>query len=340
MRRELLSDSVEQFLTFRRSQDYSANTIRTDRGVLKRLLASCGNIYCNAITEKHVSRYFEEIGKTRAPSTQRNDHNTLNRFFAWARHTGRMPVDSNPMFGRRSPRPTKKERNRVPVHEFPRLLEAAEARDPRDRALIALFLYTLMRDGEVTSLRVRDLDLQGGWLSARIHKTRQEDRMPVSAELDEEMRRWLTHYTSVVGPLEPGYVLVPPRITNPIFGPDGKIQRHGAKYRPEHHITDTARLVKVTLKSIDFPLRDSQGKSLNEGAHTIRRSGARAMFDELVASGYDHALRIVQSMLHHSSVTMTESYLGITADRRSRDDIVRGQRIYNTNRSNVVSIAR
>ena len=69
---------------------------------------------------------------------------------------------------------------------FGELLDAAEERDPRDRALCALLLYTLGRDSEVTDLRIRDLDLTGGWLKVRIHKTGAEDTLPVSAELDAE----------------------------------------------------------------------------------------------------------------------------------------------------------
>jgi integrase len=326
--RALLSDSIDAYMLHRSSQNYSKATLKADTQVLKKFLAITGNVYCHSITHRHVERHFEEVSKTRKPASLRNDHGVLVRFFKWARHTGRMPIDSDPMFGRRQPRPVKRERNRLHVTRFGELLEAAEERDPRDRALCALLLYTLGRDSEVTDLRIRDLDLQAGWLKVRIHKTGQEDTLPVSTELDSEMRRWLTHYTAVAAPLQPWFHLVPARGVFPIKDDRGRILKHESIYRPERKIGGAGRIVNPILEKIGFPVLDESGKPCGEGSHTIRRSGARALFDQLVEGGYDHALRLVQSMLHHASVTMTERYIGITADRRTRDDVIRGKMMY------------
>lgn len=326
--KELLSDAVENYMRHRTSQNYSKGTVKVDREVLKRFLATCGNIWCHQIKDRHIERYFEDASKTRQGNTLRKDHGVLSKFFKWCRHTGRMPVDSDPMFGRRQPKLVNRERNRLNVTRFPELLEAAGERDPRDRALCALLLYTLCRDGEVTDLRIRDLDLQAGWLKVRIHKTSQEDTMPVSAELDAEMRRWLRHYAHISGPLQPWYYLVPVRKVQPVNGPTGKILRHESGYRPDKRVGGAGRIVSPILEKIGFPVLDENGKPCGEGSHTIRRSGARALFDRLVEGGYDHALRLVQSMLHHASIVQTERYIGVTADRRSRDDIIRGKTLY------------
>lgn len=334
--KDLLSDSIDAYMRHRTSQNYSKGTLKVDRQVLTKFLAVCGNIYCHQITDRHVERHFEEVSKTRKAASLKNDHGVLVRFFKWARHTGRMSVESDPMFGRRQPKAVKRERNRLHVSRFPELLSAAEARDPRDRALCALLLYTLGRDSEVTDLRVRDLDLQAGWLKVRIHKTGQEDTLPISSELDTEMRRWLTHYSVIAGPLEPWFHLVPARGVFPIRSEEGRIVRHESVYRPEKRIGGAGRIVNPILENIGFPVTDETGKPCGEGSHTIRRSGARALFDDLVEGGYDHSLRIVQSLLHHSSVTMTERYIGINADRRSRDDILRGKVMYHVDTDNVV----
>lgn len=335
-----LSPAIEDFISWRRSQDLAKNTLAVDRQVLKRFLAVTGNIWCHQLEDRHVDRHFEVAARTRQASSLKNDHTVLNAFFAWARHTRRIPVDSNPMFGRRHPRRTEKEKNRVPVRDFPRLLDAAEARCPRDRALMALLLYTLQRDGEVTGLRYRDLDLQDGWLTTRIPKSRLEDRMPVCEELDHEMREWLKHYQEVIGhKIQPHYFLVPARGVSPVFE-NNRIVRHHTVYKPETRIRSAGPIVQPILESIDFPVVDEKGKKCGEGAHTIRRSGARALFDQLVESGYDHSLRLVQSMLHHKSIQMTERYLGITADRRSRDEIIRHKRMYAASDENVVRLAR
>ena len=338
--KELLSPAVDAYLRHRRSQDYSKATLRHDQQVLKRFMDINGNVWCHALSDRQVNRHFEEVSKTRAPSSMRNDHATLQQFFRWCRHTGRMPVDSDPMFGRRQPKAIERERNRISVTRFSTLLDVAEEKEARDRALIAVLLYTLMRDSEVTSLRIRDVDLNGGWIRAVIHKTRQEDMVPIAEELDEELRRWLTHYTSMVGPLHDHYFLIPARGVHPVHGDGGKITHHASIYKPDKQIRAAGRIVTPTLERFGFPTVDHSGKPLNEGAHTIRRSGARALFDQLVEGGYDHALRIVQAMLHHKSMSMTERYIGISADRRSRDEIIRGRRMFPRESQNVVELVR
>lgn len=62
--------------------------------------------------------------------------------------------------------------------------------------------------------------------------------------------------------------------------------------------------------------------------HTLRRSAARALFDRLATEGYDGALRLVQAMLHHAQSSTTEHYLGLTLDKKRRDDIIRGESMY------------
>lgn len=328
--KQLLDDAVEDFLAHRRSQDFSKRTLNNERMILKRFLTVNGNIYLHNVTGRHITRHFEEASKTRAPQSLRLDHQTLNVFFAWARQTKRMATDNDPMYGRRKPKAVQRERNRIHVSKFAHLLTVAEASAPRNRMLVAILLYTLMRDQEATDLRVGDVDLDAGFLTARIWKTRQEDRMPISAELDGELRRWLTAYAVELGrSLKPSDFLLPARKSvSVIFNENKKIVGHEYEYDPTRRMGASHRVVRPILEEMGFPTTDHLGQPLKEGAHTIRRSGARAFFDQLAANGYDHALRIVQSMLHHSSVQTTETYLGITADRRSRDEIVRGRMMY------------
>lgn len=339
--KEELSPSIDNYIRFRKSQDYSPGTIKVDVQVLKKFLAVNGNIYCHVITHRHVERHFEEVTRTRQSSSLKNDHGVLVRFFKWARHTGRMPVESDPMFGRRQPKAVKRERNRIPVTQFDLLLDTAEEREPKDRALCALLLYTLARDHEVTDLRIRDLRLDTGELRIRVHKTNVEDTLPVSSELDREMRRWLTHYAATAGPLEDHHFLVPTRFVHPIRNELGRITHHLSTYRPEKRIRAAGRVVSPVLERMGFPVVKDDGSAAHEGAHTIRRSGARALFDQLSSTGYDHPLRVVQSLLHHASVTQTERYIGITADRRTRDEIIRGRELYPRSvDENVIKIVR
>ena len=66
--RQYLTESIDDYLRFRRSQDYSKNTLRQDSQCLKALLASAGNVGMWQITDKHVERHFEKLSATRTPS--------------------------------------------------------------------------------------------------------------------------------------------------------------------------------------------------------------------------------------------------------------------------------
>lgn len=340
--RQELSDALDDYMVLRASQDLSKNTLANEKGVLKRFLAVNGNVWVHSLTERHATRYFEDAGKTRSPRSLQLDHTVLNQFFDWARQTKRLPLDMNPMAGRRRPKTRKKERNRIPVSDFPRLLDAAGKRDPRDRAIVAILLYTMVRDQEAADIRVGDVDLAGEKVRVRVTKSHMEDDMPICAELDHELRLWLTEYSANVRtPLQPHHYLLPRRQSIDIVkhADSGRIKSHEMIYDPQRPIARVGRLVGPILEDIGFPMTDHAGQSLMEGAHTIRRSGARALYDRLASEGYDRALRLVQSLLHHSSVAVTEVYLGVTADKRSRDEILRGRPMFPVDDSNVLQLS-
>ena len=168
--------------------------------------------------------------------------------------------------------------------------------------------------------------------------------MPICEELDIELRRWLTHYGTEVGhELQDHYYLLPARVSSGlILNGRGKIHGHHTFYQPTKPVGAMSRIVKPFLEELGVPLETPGGKKTYEGAHTIRRSGARALFDVLAADGgYDHPMRVVQAMLHHSQMSTTETYLGLTADRRTRDEMLRGKRMYGSlHESSVISLAR
>lgn len=340
MSKALLSDAVSDYLVLRGSQDFSRNTLANERGVLKRFLAVNGNIWVHHITTNHATRYFEEAGKTRAPRSLQLDHTVLCQFFDWARKTKRLPLDMDPMIGRRRPKTRHKERDRIHVSKFSHLLDVAEAQDPRNRAVIAVLLYTLIRDQEAADLRIGDVDLDAGYIHVRITKSHTEDLMPICSEFDTELRRWLTTYAAESRrSLQPNDYLLPRRQSAGLVKDDGGlIVGHEMFYDPSRPIARVGRVARDVLHDFGWDMKDHRGKSKMEGAHTIRRSGARALFDQLVKDSYDHSLRIVQSLLHHSSVSVTEHYIGVTADRRSRDEILRGKQMFPAIGENVIRL--
>lgn len=331
--REELSPALESYQRFRASQGIGKNTIRNEMSNLKVFLRVNGNIWCHQIDDRQVTRFFEELAKTRSMNSLRPVDSALRSFFDWCRNTRRMPVDRDPMFGRRRPKAIKRERQRVHVSKFPTMLDNAEAVSPWHRALTATLLYTLLRGGEVADLRIRDVDLDGGFLRTRIFKTNQEDLLPISVELDRELRKWLTVYTTEVGPLEPHYYLIPKRHGIPIPGPNGRYRECRFKLHPEVRVGKIAEKVKPILESVGVAVDEG-----GEGGHTLRRSGARALFDALSEAHHPRPLRVVKDMLHHASESVTERYIGVEADRLDRDMVIRGREMFALPVGNVVAM--
>ena len=341
------SGAASDFLRSLRVKQRADRTIRNYEQTLRRFLEVNGNLLLKNIREDHVEKYFEHAARTRGPASLNIDRVALNTFFEWARKGRRMKPDHDPMWNIDAFKVFRKERRRVHVDDFPRLLDAAG--HPRDRMVIALGLYLFLRQSEMISLKVEDVDLDAGTIFVTVHKTKKQELMPISRELDEELRRWLTYYTNDVGPLKPEYPLLP-RLRRPVGVYDPKTGRIVKSVLPKPEIDPTKPLkshvetiAQKALKKIGFPIDEvtKTGRARGEGIHTLRRSGARAYFDELQAMEpvrdpqtgrvipvVAYPIRRVQAMLNHDSIQSTEEYLGLEIDRWERDLLVRGRYMY------------
>lgn len=323
-----LSDAIDRYYHWRASQGLAKNTLRNDRNSLKAFLANIGNIYCHNLTPQHISRHFELRAATRAPDSLRIDHVVLTHFLGYLRHIRAMPADSDPMYGRRAPKVTHRERTRIHVSRFPALLDLAGESCPRNRALIAVLLYTMLRGEDARSLRIQHIDLDDGYVNAAISKTSKQDRLPILADLDAELRTWLTVYSEECGPLEPHWYLLPARqawIAE--RGDNGAIREIGSALVPSQRVGQVSRVINPILEDFGVPLRDHRGKSTREGGHTLRRSGARALYDWLKSEAHPDPIRTVQSMLGHKTMALTERYIGAEPERRERDRAIKGKRM-------------
>jgi integrase len=320
----LLNDALAEYERSRRATDYSASTIKSDLQVVRALLAVTGNIYTRTLDQRHMDMYFE-WSKTRHKDSTRDLYlSKLRHFFEWCRQRGYM--DSNLLRDRRViVDRTVDTRLFVQADDFPRLLDAA--RHPRDRILIALGLYLFLRGGEIADLRVGDVDLDAGLIDTRQFKTRSSDVMPIWAELDAELRIWLTWYAKHNGPLLDDYYLIP-RKRN--YSNDRRIPGHGRfevcedksnlAVDPTKKCARPHDIVKRALADCDFPL------VAGEGCHTLRRSGARALYEVLRKEQSDTgALQEVKSYLHHKHQEMTEHYLGVKPERERRNARAKGR---------------
>jgi integrase len=343
MKTSLLSDLVDEFEETLRSNAYSKATVTNYIRASRELLTYVGNIQARNVTPRHIDGFFAtRQAKGLAPSSLNCERAGLRALFAYAEQRRYVPSGSSPVVHRRPFKVARRERLRVPAAEFPRLLGAAG--HPRDRIMVALGLFLFLRQSEMRHLRVGDVNLDVGEVFVTVIKTKQTDRMPISAELDAELRSWLAFYSLNAGrPLRPDDYLVPAK-TPPLFTKgltptqNAEAAKRNAQLNPTRPVGQAERTVQRVLANAGYDLRQSNGKSESEGMHTLRRSGARALFDQLVETGYDGAMRTVQSMLHHASVTTTEIYLGIHLDKKRRDDILRGKPMFPVARENVVSL--
>lgn len=335
MQNMTLGALIDEHLAALASGGYSTSTRRTRKRVTEQFLAHVGNIQVKHVQPRHVDSFFaarQAAGVS--PGTMNLELVALRALFKFAYSRRHMATgQADPTGHRRRMRNMPKVKRRVPATEFGRLLGAA--RHPRDRMVIALGVYLLNRASEIRDYRIGDVDLVHGTISARIVKTAQVDTLPISVELDRELRTWLTFYAEHAGPLQPHWHLVPAK-SKPMVNDMGNPL--SATLKPLTPLGQPERIIQHALVACGYEVRDSEGRPTRDGVHTLRRSSARALFDRLAEDGYDNAGRIVQAMLHHSSFKQTETYLGITMDSKHRDDILRGKEMFPAAMTNVINI--
>ena len=334
----LLSDAIEDYVRYRRTA-YKKATATASEQSLRQFLAVTGNIQTKALMPRHAERFQTTmLTAGKKPATVNNRMSQLSAFSNWlvsnrytpARFTGTVRMIPVPP----------KAKLRVPVQDFERLLDSTDR--PDRRITVALGLYMFLRGGEIRTLKVGDVRLDEAKIDVVIHKTNQLDEMPICWELDQELRRWFVAYAEDLGrPLDRNDYLVPAHHRFPGWlerPKTGNYQPHKMVLRPFHH-------VQQVLDAAGYPVRD-EGKLNGEGVHTLRRSGARALYDALVEgrlgdpSARDDALRQVMSALHHSSITITEMYIGLERDRQKRDKTLAGIRFLPQTAENVVELRK
>lgn len=305
-------------------------TVRGNRHVLERFAAWYGPCQVRYMRPEKVQEWFVHLrhphtdrSRVRRKPIQASTYNhylsRLKSFFAWMTKNGVLKKDLLRDVERM--RETQKARLQPDPDQMVQMTNSA--RSPRDRAFLATFCYTGLRQGEVTALRVGDVDLDSGYLAVDVSKSALQDRFPISAELHDALTSWMDQYArDLGGPLASDYALFPaaepPKFTKEV-APDGRrVQRPGT-WKPYSRITHATRIVQEALRRVGLDAR-------YEGTHTLRRGAARAYFRLLnEEKGYDDALRITQAFLHHKNSATTESYLGLSVDKHRRDESLRGK---------------
>lgn len=312
--RTAASEYVEH-LTRRRS----ALSHRTGcRNLIFRLAGCVGNVKVGSLTARHVERFFSTPTPRGAadvsPATWNQYRYLLKGWLVFVQGRGYHSTAPSLLESVPPMRVPRRERRQFTRGELARLIDAADS--PRDRALV-MFVTTMgCRISEALRLTVADVDLTESTVALTVSKHGGQDRMPLWADTEREVRAWLTAYADAVrpDPLRRTWLLFP---RQSVVWSDSTSGQRVTRYHPDLPIAEPQRVMTRLLD------RAGLDPERGDNWHTLRRSAARIMYDAAATDGYDQAIRVTSSFLHHQNAATTERYLGLTAERSKRDNLIR-----------------
>lgn len=320
----LLSDAIIAFGRDRQARGISPGTRRNEANILTLFLAEIGNVQTKRLRPQHVDAFWVNRTAAWAPGTINRARTSLNTFFKWCQARGYVSRSMDLLEGSKALRVPPRNRVVIPQDQFSTLLE--EASSPRLRVAYAFGLYLFTRISETQGLRWQDINMQAGTVEVFRKKTLTLDTLPICTELAHEIRLWRLDYATVMGEQpQPGWFIIPGR--QPLRGSATPGQKGftpgrggGGQLLPAKE-SDLSKIVKNGLREAGYYQQ-------MEGGHTLRRSGAIALYNQLSSVGHDRAIRVCQAMLGHSSIRTTEIYLRLDLDRKVRNDLLAGHYMF------------
>ena len=191
--------AAKRTLEFFTAHIRNPNTRKAYAAATREFAAWCadqGIVSLGEVQPMHVAAYIEGLQlRLSAPSIKQRLA-ALRMLFDWLVIGQIMP--SNPASVVRGPKHSVK-KGKTPVlaaDEARALLDAIDVRSPiglRDRALIALMVYTFARVGAVLKMRVQDIYVQGSRTWVRLHeKGGKQHEMPCHHNLDEYIHAYIS----------------------------------------------------------------------------------------------------------------------------------------------------
>lgn len=246
----------------------------------------------------HVAAYVEQLSQLRAAPTVKQHLAAIRMLFDWLVIGQVMPT--NPAASVRGPRHVV-EIGKTPVlsaEEVRAVLDAIDVDTEigmRDRALIALLLYTFARIGAALRMRVEDVFSQERRLWARLHeKGGKQHRMPCHHSLEEYLLDYMERTRLAA---EPKRFLFPTRD------------------RQTRELGDRPLSQREALAMIGRRLK-AAGIDAPAGCHSFRATGITVYMEN------GGTLERAQKMAAHSSPRTTKLY-DRTADKISQDEVER-----------------
>jgi integrase/recombinase XerC len=277
--------AFERFL--RAERNLSPHTRRAYLSDLRQFAAHQGEGFApERTTSPQVRDFLASLHGRRGAATLGRKLASLRAFFGFLMREGACPLDptagmSAPKLPRRLPRP-------LPIDECMGLLDGVAAGpgaiDLRDRALLELLYGAGLRVSELASLDVRDLDLHRG--DVRVSGKGGKQRVvPLPAAARAALEAWVASRRA------PGI------LSQPLF----TALRSGAGSPRRLGVRDVRRIVASRARKNRI--------ASHVHPHRLRHSYATHLLD----MGAD--LREIQELLGHASLSTTEKYTAVSAER-------------------------
>lgn len=220
-----------------------------------------------------------------APTSLRRRAASIRGFYRFAFGEGLIGVDVAAHID--LPRMPRLLPDTLTVAEVGRLLDAAAAAGPRDRALLELLYAAGLRISEALRLDLEDVSLDGQFVRV-IGKGDRERLVPIGEVAIAALRDWLDG---------PRAILVAAHHVAPIRGGPMFVGDRGHRLARQQAWASVRRAARAA--GITAPV----------SPHTLRHSFAT----HLLEGGAD--LRIVQELLGHASISTTQLYTHVTGER-------------------------
>jgi integrase/recombinase XerC len=278
----------------------SAHTRRAYGADLAQLAAHLGEgARPETVSADDLRAFLADCHRRLHPASVGRKLAAVRSFYRWLVREGHASVDpsatlSAPKQPRRLPRPLAVDDCEALIEREPRPARSPKARSPaaeararlralRDRALVELLYGAGLRVGEAVALDVRDVDLLGREVRV-LGKGRKERSVPLPRAAREALGRWLEARR------RPGYQAEP---LFPSLAPRA----------PER------RLDERSVRRLLARRATAAGVADAVHPHRLRHSYATHLLD----MGAD--LREIQELLGHASLSTTQRYLAVSAER-------------------------
>jgi integrase/recombinase XerC len=285
------AEAIRAFdLHLRAERNVSLHTRRAYLSDVGQLAESVGeSTEPDKVSAMEVRAFLAGLHARRHPATLGRKLAAIRAFFRFLVREGRCPLD--PTAGISAPRTPKRLPNPLPVDDCVALVEeerpaegAPNEKTLRDRALVELLYGAGLRVGEVSALNVRDVDLHRG--DVRVSgKGGKERVVPLPSAARDAVGAYLARRRAPGLLAQPLFTALRPRREGP--------RRLGVR--------DIRRILGARARRA--------GVADRVHPHRMRHSYATHLLD----MGAD--LREIQELLGHVSLSTTEKYTAVSAER-------------------------